>query len=82
MFNTVLFYVTFYLIWTLNMKVLVSLIKEGVFNHPFWTRSMRSVFMVPPFAIGVVVLILLKDSLIDNLKDLSLVMTKRKESEV
>lgn len=82
MFNTVLFYVTFYLIWTLNMKVLVSLIKEGVFNHPIWTRSMRSVFMVPPFAIGVAVLILLKDSLIGNLKDLSLVMTKRKESEV
>jgi len=82
MFNTVLFYVTFYLIWTLNMKVLVSLIKEGIFDHPIWTRSMRSVFMVPPFAIGVALMILLKDSLISNLKDLSLVMTKRKESEV
>jgi hypothetical protein len=43
---------------------------------------MRSVFMVPPFAIGVALMILLKDSLISNLKDLSLVMTKRKESEV
>ena len=63
------------------MKVLVSLIKEGVFNHPFWTRSMRSVFMVPPFAIGVAIMILLKDSIIDNLKNLSLVMKKR-ESEV
>jgi hypothetical protein len=81
MFNTILFYATFYLIWTLNMKVLVSLIKEGVFNHPFWTRSMRSVFMVPPFAIGVAIMILLKDSIIDNLKNLSLVMKKR-ESEV
>jgi hypothetical protein len=63
------------------MKVLVSLIKEGVFNHPFWTRSMRSDFMVPPFAIGVAIMILLKDSIIDNLKNLSLVMKKR-ESEV
>lgn len=63
------------------MKVLVSLIKEGVFNHPIWTRSMRSVFMVPPFAIGVAIMILLKDSIIDNLKNLSLVMKKR-ENEV
>ena len=54
-------------------------IKDGYFNHRFWTRSMRSVFMVPPFALVVAGLIFLVYSLKENFKNFLFVMEKRSE---
>ncbi len=35
----------------LNLYFLRTSIEAGYFDHPFWTRSMRSALLAPPFAI-------------------------------
>jgi hypothetical protein len=82
MVNQIFFWLIFYLVYSFNLTVLVAMIKDGYFNHRFWTRSMRGVFMVPPFAIFVACLIFLKHSLVENFKNWLFVMEKRKDSEI
>lgn len=82
MVNQIFLWLCFYIIYSFNLSILVALINDGYFNHRFWTRSMRAVFMVPPFAIAVGCLIFLKHSLVENFKNWLLVMEKRKETEL
>ncbi len=53
------------------------LIEHGYFDNPFWTRSLRSCFITPPFAIAIVLLIALKDSLKTNFENIKVIMKKR-----
>lgn len=79
MVNQIFFWLLFYLVYSFNLQVLTAMIKDGYFNHRFWTRSMRSVFMVPPFALVVAGLIFLVYSLKENFKNFLFVMEKRSE---
>jgi hypothetical protein len=81
MVNQFFFYVIVYLIYTLNLQVLTELIRNGLFENKFWTRSLRSIFIMPPLAIILMVIILLKDSLKMNFINISKVMEKRKGSD-
>ena len=49
------------------------------FKNKFWTRSLRSVFLVPPFAIAVILFVIAKDSLSSNFDNLRKVMKKRED---
>jgi hypothetical protein len=42
------------------------LLDEGFLSHPFWTRSIRSLFLIPPFAM----IYLIGSGLIGICKDL------------
>lgn len=80
MFNLFLLIVFTYTITTFNLMVLSSLIKEGYFDNPFWTRSLRSMFIAPPFAIMIAFGIFIKESLSTNLSNIKFIMTKRKNN--
>jgi len=79
MVNQIIFWLMFYLVYSFNLTVLTAMIKDGYFNHRFWTRSMRAVFMVPPFALVLAGLIFLIHSLKENFGNFLFVMEKRKE---
>ncbi len=79
MVNQFFFWLMFYLVYSFNLTVLTAMIKDGYFNHRFWTRSMRAVFMVPPFALILAGLIFLLHSLKENFSNFLFVMEKRKE---
>jgi hypothetical protein len=64
---------------TFNLTVLSALIKDGYFDHPFWTRSLRSMFIVPPFAIVIALVIFLIHSISTNFSNIKFIMTKRKD---
>lgn len=70
---------TLYLVWSFNLSCLVFLIEQGYFSHKFWTRSLRSTFVTPPFAILVYSVIFFKESVSVNWENLKMVMTKRKD---
>lgn len=77
MLNSFIFCVVFYVIWTLNLSIFVKLLDRGYFQHRFFTRSIRSVFSIPPFGFAAAILIFLKESVNKNIKNYSIVMTKR-----
>lgn len=72
-----IFVVTLYLVVSFNLSCLTHLINEGYLDHPFWTRSNRAVFVVPPFAILIVSFILAVDSVKTNVKNLDQILKKR-----
>jgi hypothetical protein len=80
-FSYLLLFSTIYLVWTLNLYCLSYLIRRGYFQNELWTRSLRSSFLAPPFAIIILLFILLtclfKKSLKSNSENLQLVMKKR-----
>lgn len=78
MIPLILLVVTAYFLISFNITCLRYLIDDGKFSNPFWTRSLRSVFMVPPFAILIVLAIVCKQSLSDLGKNVKFIMTKRK----
>jgi hypothetical protein len=53
------------------------LIEHGYFENPFWTRSLRACFITPPFAIAIVMVIALKDSIKTNWENIKVIMKKR-----
>ncbi len=75
----ILFAVTAYFLISFNITCLRYLIDSGKFKHPFWTRSLRSVFLVPPFAILIICYMALKESLSDLGKNIKFITTKRKD---
>ena len=79
MLSYLLLLCTLYLVWSFNLSCLVFLIEQGYFNHKFWTRSLRSTFVMPPFAILVYSVIFFKESVSVNWENLKMVMTKRKD---
>lgn len=82
MLGLIIFSAFIYVVSTINLSVLRSLIDDGVFSNPFWTRSLRGIFIMPPFAIMVYLGIILKDSISYNLKNLKFIMTKRKDTQL
>lgn len=66
-----------YMAYSFNLSCLTHLIEEGYFDNPFWTRSLRAVFLAPPFAILIVAFIIAKDSVKSNIKNIGIVMKKR-----
>ena len=79
MLSYLLLLCTLYLVWSFNLSCLVFLIEQGYFSHKFWTRSLRSTFVMPPFAIFVFSVIFFKESVCVNWENLKMVMTKRKD---
>jgi hypothetical protein len=79
MFISFMLLVILYASWTFNLACLTQLISEGYFKNKFWTRSLRSVFLVPPFAIAVILFVIAKDSLSSNFDNLRTVMKKRED---
>ncbi len=79
MLSYLLLLCTLYLVWSFNLSCLVFLIEQGYFSHKFWTRSLRSTFVMPPFAILVYSVIFFKESVSVNWENLKMVMTKRKD---
>lgn len=73
-----LLFCTLYLVWSFNLSCLAYLINEGYFSHKFWTRSLRSTFLMPPFAIMAFSVIFFKESIKVNWENFKLVTTKRK----
>ena len=43
--------ISFYLTATLNLSLLTHMVERGDLSSDFWTRSIRSVLIVPPLAI-------------------------------
>jgi len=68
-----------YVIYSINLSCLIGLIDNGYFSSPFWTRSLRAVFLTPPFAIAIVCVIALKESLEVNWKNIQFIMKKRED---
>jgi hypothetical protein len=66
-----------YTVYSFNLSCLTYLIEDGYFDHPFWTRSLRAAFLAPPFAILIVAIIIAKDSVKSNIKNIGIVMKKR-----
>lgn len=79
MINQIIFWLMFYLVYSFNLTVLTAMIKDGYFNHRFWTRSMRAVFMVPPFALVLAGVIFFFHSLKENFTNFLFVMEKRNQ---
>lgn len=77
MLNSFIFCVVFYVIWTLNLSTFVKLLDRGYFQHRFFTRSIRSVFSIPPFGFAAYSLIFLWESVGKNFTNYSIVMKKR-----
>lgn len=82
MFGLLIILALLYTITSINIMVLKLLIENGVFSNPFWTRSLRGIFVAPPFAIMVYLVIIFKESLSHNLKNLKFIMTKRKDTQL
>lgn len=72
-----IFALVVYLIYSFNLSCLTYLISEGYFDNKFWTRSLRATFLMPPFAIMIMLFVVLKDSLKTNLSNIKVVMKKR-----
>lgn len=72
-----IFAVVVYLAASFNLACLTHLINEGYFDNPFWTRSNRAVFLVPPFAIAIVTFILTVQSVKSNFQNIKQVLKKR-----
>lgn len=79
MLNFIIFCLIGYVIYSFNLSCLTILLKNGYFENPFWTRSLRACFLAPPFAIAVVALIALKESAITNWENIKMVMKKRED---
>jgi len=77
MVSFISFCLILYVVYSINISCLTMLIEHGYFDNPFWTRSLRSCFITPPFAIAIVLLIALKDSLKTNLENIKVIMKKR-----
>jgi len=66
-----------YLIWTINLHAITDLISRGWLSKPFWTRSIRATFAVPPFGMVLWFCIFLWESVEKNIENFSQIMTKR-----
>lgn len=78
MIALILFLVVIYFLISFNITCLRFLIDDGKFDNPFWTRSLRSALMIPPFAILIVLSIACKQSISDLIKNVKFITTKRK----
>lgn len=78
MVNLFLLTIMAYCLFVMNLACLRHLIDKSYFDNPFWTRSLRSVFMFPPFAIMIILAISAKESLAFVWENITFVMTKRK----
>lgn len=78
MLGLIIFLSFIYSLTSINLMVLKGLIDDGVFDHPFWTRSLRSIFVMPPFAILVLCGIYFIKSLKFNYENYKFITTKRK----
>jgi hypothetical protein len=79
MIDVIFFWTLAYFIWTANLAVLTAMIKDGYFNHPIFTRSIRAVFMLPPFSLVILFVLFLKESISENFTNFVFVMKKRKD---
>ena len=77
MLQSLLIAVLFYVVWTLNLSTFINLLNRGYFQHRFFTRSIRSVFSIPPFGFAAYSLIFLWESVGKNFRNYSIVMKKR-----
>jgi pilus assembly protein TadC len=68
-----------YTVYSFNLSCLTYLIEDGYFDNPFWTRSLRAMFLAPPFAILIVGFLVAKQSLKSNIKNIQVVMKKRED---
>ena len=78
MVNLILFSIITYCLFTVNLACLRYLIDNGHFDRPIFTRSIRAAFMVPPFAIIIIMSMSAKESLSFVWDNIKFVMTKRK----
>lgn len=77
MVSFISFCLILYVVYTINISCLTMLIEHGYFENPFWTRSLRACFITPPFAIAIVMVIALKDSIKTNWENIKVIMKKR-----
>jgi hypothetical protein len=77
MLQSLLLLLILYVIWTVNLNLVTDLISRGWLSKPFWTRSIRATFAVPPFGFALWFCIFLIESVAKNIENFSQIMTKR-----
>lgn len=65
------------IIFSMNLWTLLYLTRRGWFRSPFWSRSLRALFLIPPFALLAAGVLVMRLSFSLRSTDLAEILSRR-----